>query len=252
MIAATLTTHSINGISATQNGQTKQGLLLKKLLLPNPDFSLHNRFSRQRQAVENYIATQFKKEHDATIQTFMPVLMTMQCCGQYSAAAGLRHADSGSLYLEQYLDLPVEKVIKQYADTLPERSRIVEIGNLVATRRGASHLLFILIAAALIQSGADWMVFTATAQVERILKRFQFKTHILCKAAPERLNPATQLEQWGSYYQCEPNVLAGDLSHASALIENSHILGFVVNYYKELIDDLAQRFANDSGMEKSA
>ena len=161
---------------------------LKKIMLPNPTFELHNHFTRSRQNVEAYIADQFSREYGAKIDAFLPQLLTMRCRSGFSAAVGLRQAENDVLFLEQYLSQSIEQAITDMAQIDVKREDIIEIGNLVATQRGASHLLFILIAAMMNKAQKQWMVFTATGQVAKILRKFKFDTLTLCHADAEKMN----------------------------------------------------------------
>ncbi len=234
MIAATPLSTNVN--------ERRTGILLKKLMLPNPAFKLHRELSDGRNNVETYIANHFEREYGARIGSFLPMLITMQCRSDYSAAMGIRSAAQSPLYLEQYLNSTIEASIELAANTPAsvKRSEIVEIGNLVATRRGASQLMFILVAAALIKTDAKWMVFTATPQVAKILRRLKFKTITLCEADQNRLSDQSERDQWGEYYNSHPQVLAGDLTQVYDLIQNSRLLRHVVKHY----DDVVQKLSN--------
>jgi hypothetical protein len=233
MVAAQITTDRYDENS---------GLLLKKLLLPNPEFELHNKYSASRTEVENYIAQHFNHEYGAQICSFLPTIMTMRCRSKYSAAVGLRSAAQSVLFLEQYLDIPVEKAIEKHTQKVVHRNKIIEIGNLVATQKGTSYLMFILVAAALIQTDNKWMVFTATGQVARILHRLNFKTITLCEANQTRLNPQDKTKQWGKYYNSRPQVLAGDLTQAFDLIHNNRLIAYAAKHYSDDIDILSKNF----------
>ncbi len=230
MIAAQMTAE-ISNVNA--------GLLLKKLLLPNPKFELHDNFSASRSEVEAYIARHFNREYEAQICSFLPMLMTMQCRTNFSAAVGMRLASQSPLFLEQYLDDSIEKTIEKASQKPVNRNEIIEIGNLVATQRGASHLMLILIAATLIKTDVKWMAFTATGHVSKILRRLSFKTITLCEADQARLNQHEKQKQWGEYYSSNPQVLVGDLSQAFELLNKSRMMRYVVKHYDEVIHTLS-------------
>lgn len=228
---------------ASDVSDLKTGLLLKKLLLPNPAFRLHRQYSHSRIAVEAYIAQHFEREYGAQICSFLPMLITMRCKDNYSAAMGIRSATQSTLFLEQYLDQSIEDGIQSLTGRSFHRNEIVEIGNLVATQRGASHLMFILVAAALIRTNVKWMVFTATPQVSKILGRLKFKTITLCEANLNRLEEQHDSRfnhgEWGEYYTTKPQVLAGDLSQTHQLISNNRMIGQVVKHYDDVVTTLS-------------
>jgi len=221
---------------ASDVSDIRTGLLLKKLILPTPKFKLHRQYSSSRLAVEAYIAQHFEREYGAQIFSFLPMLITIQCKAEYSSAMGIRSATQSTLFLEKYLDKPIEEMIQHITKKAFHRHEIVEIGNLVATQRGASQLMFILIAAALIKTNVKWMVFTATPQVSKILARLKFKTIALCEADQKKLQPrVSATNQWGKYYKSRPMVLAGDLSQTQRLISNHRVINQVVNHYEDVV-----------------
>jgi len=225
---------------ASDVSDIRTGLLLKKLILPTPKFKLHRQYSSSRLAVEAYIAQHFEREYGAQIFSFLPMLITMQCKTKYSSAMGIRSATQSTLFLEQYLNKPIEVMINHISKKSFHRHEIVEIGNLVATQRGASHLMFILVAAALIRTNVKWMVFTATPQVTKILARLKFKTITLCEADQSKLQAQeTSTKQWGKYYKSRPIVLAGDLSQTQRLISNNRVISQVVNHYEDVVATLS-------------
>jgi len=105
----------------------------------------------RRQAVEQFIAQRFHATHGARISCFMPQLIALfDDAGKILAAVGIRAADDETLFLEHYLDTPVERAIAKKADLsgvigTGVRRRIAEIGNLASIDRHASRELFKLL-----------------------------------------------------------------------------------------------------------
>lgn len=186
--------------------------LRKRPLRPVPEVRLHGPCSVQRPLVERYIAEVFRASYSASLAEFLPYLVSVACRDQPYAAIGLRTARDTALFLEQYLNSPVEDAIASRTGTPVERSEIIELGNLVSTRRGSSHLLFLLLAATLHQAGVKWAAFTGTRQVEKIIRKLGFEIHPLGKADPAGLGE--KASDWGSYYAAEPVVFAGKVADA--------------------------------------
>jgi len=187
--------------------------------------------------LESYIYDNFSRAYQAEITEFMPHLLSIDCHRNVSATAGIRKAKESDLMVEQYMPGPVEKTLNDLAFSRVGRQDIVEIGNLVATERGASQLLFILLLAVLDQANYRWIVFTATKQVSQLLNKLHFTPINICTADPSRLdNP---LNQWGSYYDSCPAVLAGDLRFAIDYAKTNSVMSCILDYYKDLIQDLA-------------
>lgn len=209
-----------------------------RLLSPGPGFSLHTVESDRRGRVESYIHDQFRRIHGARVRDFMPFLLTMQCNENLSAAAGIRPAQGQSLFLERYLGEGVEDAIGRLGGTSATRRQIAEIGNLVATQRGSSQLLFLVLTAVMHRSNFEWLVFTATPQVQKTINRLGFRLHVLGEASPSALDEAS-LKDWGSYYDCRPQVVAGNIPPSVALMESRRIFSGLLSHYEEAISSLA-------------
>jgi hypothetical protein len=95
------------------------------------------------------------------------------------------------------------------------RSRIVEIGNLASLGGGTSMFLFAALASYLNARGVDYGVVTGTKTLEKRLHSIGLQPERLCRADPCLLHG--QSEDWGSYYESEPFVMAGriDLGYQS-------------------------------------
>jgi len=224
-------------------GESKQPGNTRKLAHPSspgPSFSLHPKSCSEREKVERYIARQFRGTHGATIRDFMPLLVTMSCDNLLSAAVGIRPAQGQALFLEQYLGGPVEKTISHIAGRPVERRNISEIGNLVATKRGSSQLLFLILTAVVHSTGSQWLVFTATPAVQKSIRRLGFKFFTLCDADPAMLHETTCLQDWGSYYQNRPQVVAGRLSEAMAILACRKFYSCLIARHQGCIDALVE------------
>jgi len=179
-----------------ENVDAKAARRLARLLNPAPAFLAHLPGDSERARVEEYIAAKFQAVHGATIHDFMPVLLTMGCHGKITSATGIRAAAVQPLFLEQYLAQPIESTLGGLAGQPVRRDNIAEIGNLVATQGGSSYLLFMVLTAVLEQAGFEWVVFTATPQVQKVLAYLGLPVHELCEADPARLTESSVLE-WG-------------------------------------------------------
>ncbi|TNE94027.1 thermostable hemolysin [Porticoccus sp.] len=211
---------------------------LSQLLGPGPQLSLHGRQSADRQRVETYVARQFQSVYGASINEFMPLFLSLGCNEQLSAVTGIRPVEEQPLFLEHYLDQPIEQEVVRVFETPANRLSVVEIGNLAATHRGSSQLLFVLLAATLHRAGFRWITFTATPQVRKTINRLGFELRIIDEAKPERLEQNV-LKQWGSYYHTNPLVVAGDLNHAMQIIGAKRTLGGILALYCNQVDTLA-------------
>lgn len=180
--------------------------------LPSPpvfDVRLHAA-EPARAAVETYIARRYARCHGAQVDVFMPRLLAAEQAGRCVAAVGLRAAGAEPLFLEHYLDAPVEAAVAAALRQPVERTQVVEIGNLAVSNRRAGQVLITLLIEALRGAGFRWLVFTATRPVRALVQGLGFPLHALAPADPARLGAGRAT--WGRYYEAEPQVMAGDLA----------------------------------------
>ncbi|PKO50821.1 MAG: hypothetical protein CVU27_07600 [Betaproteobacteria bacterium HGW-Betaproteobacteria-20] len=161
-----------------------------------------------RQEIEHFIHDVFAKTYGANIQHFMPDLCSLRDeHGQLVAAFGLRTAANAPLFLEQYLDVPVEVLLSQRLNKPITRNQITEIGNLaVANPRNAGVLIAHVIQHSL-DIGVEWGVATAHHSLQNGLIKGGRDVYALQAADKGRLSVAEQLT-WGSYYENQPQVVA--------------------------------------------
>lgn len=160
-----------------------------------------------RAEVENFIREVFARHYGARVSAFAPNLLMLQQRGRIVAATGWRNARCEPLFLERYLDAPIEQLLSQLANQPVRREHIVEVGNLAADMPGGSPQVIMALASHLDRHGYDWVVFTATRELIRIFTRLGLPLLALAKADPARLGEAAS--DWGSYYETEPIVVAG-------------------------------------------
>lgn len=205
-------------------------------------FTLHSARGPSRRGLEAYIAAHYRAIHQARINAFMPILLEMRTAGESGAALGMTPGRYRPLFLEQYLDLPVEQAVAVLARQPVDRYRIIEIGNLVVTRPGLGLPLFVVMAMSMVAAGYQWMVFTATRQVVKLIGRLGFAPQYVVDADPERLRNGA--EQWGHYYANQPKVMAGDLREAVAVVNANPQLLEVAQRYQYEITRLAQSLSD--------
>lgn len=205
---------------------------------PGRYFHLHSYSSAERARVEQYISTRYMQVHNAQITHFMHLLVEMKHEEETLGAIGITPGRISPFFLEQYLGTPIEQQISGISGRPVDRHRIIETGNLAVTRRGSGLLMFLVMTQAAANSGLEWMVFTATNEVKRLIKALGFSTHLLKDAPPECLKQGAG--QWGTYYENNPQVIAGNLSEAVSLIAANSALSRAVNHYHSEILSLSQ------------
>jgi hypothetical protein len=170
-----------------------------------------------RQHVEAFISAVYFRRFGADVRQFAPVLVSLHDeQGELVAAAGYRAADLGPLFLERYLDSPVEGMLPAQSGRAPRRASIVEVGHLAACRAGEGRRLIRLLGRHLMDEGFQWVVSTLTEELRNLFVRMGVAPLALGVADPAVLGE--QAVQWGSYYDHRPLVLAGGLAPALKML----------------------------------
>ena len=163
-----------------------------------------------RPVLEAFIQQRFRKAHGADIRHFMPELFGMNnSSGELCAVAGVRLASREPLFLERYLDEPVDPLISAAADCAVDRRGIVEVGNLAASDTGSARMSIIAITYLLAMGGLEWVAFTGNIGLVNSFHRLGLKPVTLCAADPARLGE--DRHSWGSYYESKPWVHVGNI-----------------------------------------
>lgn len=170
------------------------------------------------QSVCGLIENVYDRVYGAAIESHYPdICFRANEAGRVVAAAGIRRASDGPLYLEHYLDAPIEDVIQRYTDEAVHRSEIVEIGNLVSDQTGQCRSFFKLLCLELHALGFRYAVATATRPLRRIFQYSGFESRFLAVADPARLPDVGA--QWGSYYAADPHVVFGSVTDFHSRLE---------------------------------
>jgi len=164
-----------------------------------------------RTEVEFFIRETFALAYGASVRSFMPRLLAV-CLknGDLMAAFGVRSAKEERLFLENYLDRPIEQVIEQKVGVKLERSKIVEIGNLAAIYPGGVRWMIVALTVMLYEEGYEWVVFTGTSALRNGFNKLGLHPIEICPARIERLD-AEEQGRWGSYYDNKPTVMFGNI-----------------------------------------
>lgn len=166
------------------------------------------RDAADRAEIEQFIRDIFFQVCGAKVRFFLPTLLSLRDQdGRLIAACGIRNAGTERLYLENYMDKPVEQVLSEQLGSTVERSDIVEIGNYSVAEMGMSRQLISAIFDQLHATSKQWAVFTAVQVVRNALIKSDIIPLALCDADIKRLPPEEQFE-WGSYYEQKPQVMA--------------------------------------------
>jgi hypothetical protein len=167
--------------------------------------------SEQRAALERFIARRFERAYGARLTHFLPNLLGLRDgAGEWQAAVGYAGAGAGRLFLEQYLDAPVEQVLAQALRRPVARERVVEVGNFASAGGGVARRLIPGLARRLRELGFELAVFTATRELKNAFLRLKLCPLVLAAADPARLGAGASA--WGSYYAHRPTVMGGRIA----------------------------------------
>ena len=136
--------------------------------------------------------------------------------GSLHGAVGCRSAATQPLFLEHYLDEPIEDLIAARAGTTVERADVVEVGNLAARGAGLSRLLIVALTRLLAAEGVRWAGFTSTPALINSFRRLGIVLHGLAPADPRRLGVDRDQwrAEWGTYYDAGPQVMVAEVPGA--------------------------------------
>ncbi|MCC6918577.1 MAG: thermostable hemolysin [Alphaproteobacteria bacterium] len=173
--------------------------------------------SAERAAAETLIERLYARCYGARLSAHYPNLISVHASdGSALAAAGVRDASDGGLFLESYLTEPVEAALARLGAGDVPRHAIVEIGNLASRSRPASIRLFHRVAEHLEHMEYRYAVVTATRGLRGLIRDLGLATFEIAPALPERLPDRGR--SWGRYYDAEPVVIAGQIACNAAQI----------------------------------
>jgi len=162
-----------------------------------------------RSELEAFVNAAFLRKHGAHVRSFMPTLLSWNVGGARLGVVGLRAAQEEALYLENYLEAPIERTLAERAGRQLPRARIVEIGHLASRNCLAAARIAAALPRYLLELEYEWIVFTGTRTVRGILGRLGAPLHELAPASAECVSATP--DSWGRYYDAEPRVYAGFL-----------------------------------------
>jgi hypothetical protein len=186
--------------------------------------------SAGRREAEAFIREDYARAYGADLNHFLPQLMSLRCRdGALRAVLGFRPARGELLYLEHYLNQPVERVLAEGIAGTVTRDRLVEVGNLAVAHAGGARWLIAALTAYLYTARIDWAVFTAVTALRNAFARLGVELVTLAAADAGRL-PPEERSRWGRYYDTAPMVVAANVRQSySALL---HSLGLAEDRYR--------------------
>jgi len=169
--------------------------------------------------VTNFIHDTYARAYGANVDTFMPQIMRVSnAAGECRAVMGFRLAGEGRLFLEDYLDEPVEDVISRYLGKPVNRSEIIEVGNLAEAEPGDARMALVGGTAYMRSLGCRWLVFTGVSRMRNAFRRLGLDIWELM-AADEKMLSSEEVAKWGTYYQGHPVVCFGDIKQGHDILQ---------------------------------
>jgi hypothetical protein len=173
-----------------------------------------------RARIEAFVGQIYRDRFGAQVSSFLPQLLAgSDGSGALRAAVGYRLADAEPLFLEQYLDAPIEHALSGAIGAAVHRDQILEVGNLATDPAAvAPAFLQAFLVWVTATTRCDWLVFTGTRSLLALLRRLGAAEPLrLAVAQPERLRGG--LDDWGAYYRQQPQVVAATLAELCELID---------------------------------
>jgi hypothetical protein len=175
-----------------------------------PVFELFEHVGNDRAEAEAFISQRFAESFGSRVEAFMPRLFSLRNRdGDICGAFGLRSANR-KLFLEQYLDAPIDRTIAKHAQGIVERRNIVEVGHFSGAFPGAVRAMIGLLTERLHHEGFEWVVFTGTTNLRNAFSRLGLAPIDIQAATADRL-PEDERDAWGRYYDHAPRVLVGNI-----------------------------------------
>lgn len=132
------------------------------------------------------------------------LVITIDRAGHVACATGIRCHDEG-FFSQQYLDVPVDELLSRRTGLHVAPELILEVGALACSTPFAAYPTLRAVFDWGREQGIGWGLFTATAEVRRLIQRAKITPQILARAEAKRV---VDPDQWGDYYAHDPWVCA--------------------------------------------
>lgn len=186
-----------------------------RLLLHGPD-------TPGRLELEQFIHARFACVHHADVHHYLPELLGLRDRhDRLIAAAGVRLAGSEPLFLERYLDVPLESAVANVAAGPVTREQLVEVGNLAALSAGSARIMIVAVTWLLAARGLQWVAFTGAATLLNSFRRLGLEPTVVAQAAAHRLSEDSG--NWGSYYAQQPQVFVGNIGQGHVALARAGV-----------------------------
>lgn len=173
-----------------------------------------------RTETETFIKESYFKAYGAIITYFFDTLLVVvNEQGAIQAAIGFQNPTHKPLFLEQYLERPIEHYIFNHFQSNIDRQEIAEIGNFSSINKQAAKLLIPMLLSVLLSRNYKFVALTATQSLFEKFIHLQLEPITISSAHAEKLS--SEQRSWGSYYSTHPKVVIGDLKRAFETINRA-------------------------------
>ncbi len=208
------------------------------------NLGLYGKENPDHDVVEDYIYRSFKKKYSANVKYSFPYVLTLNYKKRICAAAGIRLAESGPLFLERYLQYPVEQETGMCFKTAVRRESIVELSNIISVWRGNNKLLLMLLIDLLHKVNREWLLLLSNREVEDALKKINFTTIRLSDISAKILNG--EKEQWGSYFNDNSRIILCHVPSTLIILRQKALMKFPLTLFSSQLVEIAEQWKQKS------
>ncbi|MEH6625825.1 MAG: thermostable hemolysin [Motiliproteus sp.] len=196
-----------------------------------------------RSLVEAFVQQRFHEDYQADIHSFAENMIVLaNRHNQPNAVIGYQNAARGPLFLEQYLDNPIEVELQKLGCPGVQRQQILEVGNLASNNAGSTRRLILSLISYFYQQGYRWLVLTATPPVLNSFHKLGVGLELMPIAAASATRLHTQRDNWGSYYDNHPQVVAGQFGNGLELLNQNRVLASLIQRAPQPVPDQLIQF----------
>lgn len=218
------------------------------LATPVPAGIYHIQRTDNLQQVQRFIRQRFAEQHDAHIEVFAPDLLALVDQQQRLVATLGYRAATEALFLEQYLDEPIEQSLQPHSQRPAARSRILEISNLASIANNGTLRLIPPLCDHFLKLDFDWLVMTLTTPVVAAFRRIHLDELLISLSPASAARLRVGRNQWGRYYALNPQVYAINLHQAHEQLLTKPLFARMIQRTEAVQSDKALQLQNGESL----